>query len=119
MPTIAAAASTRGDDDRGVFLTTLALAELKERLPDLEDHLVGRSAGASLLDEVEGLMRRALEARSRALVLADRATRLYGTLVHAAAVGTFVGWLAAGVGWHAALLDAAPSSTTGSKRRSI
>lgn len=63
-------------------------------------------AGASLLDEVEGLMRRALEARSRALVLADRATRLYIPLVHAAAALTLVGWLAAGVGWHAALLDA-------------
>ena len=45
----AAAASTRGDDDRGVFLTTLALAELKEKLPDLEIHLVGHSAGSILL----------------------------------------------------------------------
>jgi Cu2+-exporting ATPase len=63
-------------------------------------------AGASLLDEVEGLMRRALEARSRTLVLADRATRLYVPLVHASAALTLVGWLAAGAGWHAALLDA-------------
>ena len=63
-------------------------------------------AGASLLDEVESLMRRALEARSQALVLADRATRLYVPLVHAAAALTLVGWLAAGAGWHAALLDA-------------
>lgn len=68
--------------------------------------LVTAAAGASLLDEVEGLMRRALEARSRALVLADRATRLYVPLVHAAAALTLVGWLAAGAGWHAALLDA-------------
>jgi Cu2+-exporting ATPase len=67
---------------------------------------VTAAAGASLLDEVEGLMRRALEARSRALVLADRATRLYVPLVHAAAVLTLVGWLVAGAGWHAALLDA-------------
>ncbi|CAO4139259.1 heavy metal translocating P-type ATPase [Methylorubrum aminovorans] len=67
---------------------------------------VTAAAGASLLDEVEGLMRRALEARSRALVLADRATRLYVPLVHAAAALTLVGWLAAGAGWHAALLDA-------------
>lgn len=63
-------------------------------------------AGSTLLDEVEGLMRRALEARSRALVLADRATRLYVPLVHAAAALTLAGWLAAGAGWHAALLDA-------------
>ncbi|MGH1571721.1 heavy metal translocating P-type ATPase [Methylobacterium sp. P31] len=67
---------------------------------------VTAAAGASLLDEVEGLMRRALEARSRALVLADKATRLYVPLVHAAAAMTLVGWLAAGAGWHAALLDA-------------
>ncbi|WP_341231873.1 heavy metal translocating P-type ATPase, partial [Nocardioides salarius] len=67
---------------------------------------VTAAAGASLLDEVEGLMRRALDTRSRALVLADRATRLYIPLVHAAAALTLVGWLAAGTGWHAALLDA-------------
>lgn len=63
-------------------------------------------AGATLLDEVETLMRRALDARSQTLVLADRATRLYVPLVHAAAALTLVGWLAGGVGWHAALLDA-------------
>ena len=67
---------------------------------------VTAAAGASLLDEVEGLMRRALDTRSRALVLADRAARLYIPLVHAAAALTLVGWLAAGAGWHAALLDA-------------
>ncbi|MEL6061442.1 MULTISPECIES: heavy metal translocating P-type ATPase [unclassified Methylobacterium] len=67
---------------------------------------VTATTGATLLDEVEGLMRRALEARSRALVLADRATRLYVPLVHATAALTLVGWLAAGAGWHAALLDA-------------
>jgi len=63
-------------------------------------------AGRSLLDEVEALMGRALEARSRALVLADRATRLYVPLVHAAAALTLAGWLAAGAGWHGALLNA-------------
>ena len=67
---------------------------------------IATAPGASLLDEVEGLMRRALEARSRSLVLADRATRLYVPLVHAAAALTLAGWLAAGAGWHAALLDA-------------
>lgn len=63
-------------------------------------------AGRSLLDEVEALMGRALEARSRALVLADRATRLYVPLVHTAAALTFTLWLASGAGWHAALLHA-------------
>ncbi|ACL62200.1 heavy metal translocating P-type ATPase [Methylobacterium nodulans] len=60
----------------------------------------------TLLDEVEGLMRRALEAKSRALVLADRATRLYVPVVHAAAVLTFAGWLGLGAGFHAALMTA-------------
>ncbi|MCJ2012406.1 heavy metal translocating P-type ATPase [Methylobacterium sp. J-076] len=67
---------------------------------------VTAAAGASLLDEVEGLMGRALEARSRTLVLADRATRLYVPLVHAAAFLTLGFWLASGAGWHAALLNA-------------
>lgn len=67
---------------------------------------VTAAAGDTLLDEVEGLMGRALEARSRALVLADRATRLYVPLVHTAAALTLAFWLAAGTGWHAALLNA-------------
>lgn len=67
---------------------------------------VTAAAGQTLLDAVEALMERALAARSRALVLADRATRLYIPLVHATAALTLVGWLAAGAGWHAALLDA-------------
>lgn len=45
----AEAASTRQNLDRGVFLTTLALAELKQKMPNLEIHLVGHSAGAILL----------------------------------------------------------------------
>ncbi len=60
-------------------------------------------SGETLLDEVEGLMRRALAARSRALVLADRATRLYVPLVHGAAALAFGFWLLAGAGPHAAL----------------
>lgn len=45
----AEAASQRGSGDRGAFLTTLALAELKQKIPDLEIHLVGHSAGSILL----------------------------------------------------------------------
>ncbi|CAA2160081.1 putative copper-transporting ATPase PacS [Methylobacterium brachiatum] len=67
---------------------------------------VTAAAGATLLDEVEALMRRALETRSRTLVLADKATRLYVPLVHAAAALTLAVWLAEGAGWHAALLHA-------------
>ena len=67
---------------------------------------VTAAAGATFLDEVEALMRRALEARSRIMVLSDRATRLYVPLVHAAAALTGAGWLLAGAGPHAALLAA-------------
>jgi Cu2+-exporting ATPase len=64
------------------------------------------AASGSLLDEVERLMARALDARSRMLALADHATRLYVPLVHAAAALTLVGWLLAGAGMHAAVLCA-------------
>jgi P-type Cu2+ transporter len=64
------------------------------------------AARGTLLDEVERLMTGALEARSAALMLADRATRLYVPLVHAAAALTLAGWLVAGAGWHAAVLNA-------------
>lgn len=45
----AEAASQRGNGDRGVFLTTLALAELKQAVPEVSIHLVGHSAGSILL----------------------------------------------------------------------
>jgi len=67
---------------------------------------VTAAAKGTLLQEVERLMTRALEAKSRALVLADRATRLYVPLVHFAAGLTLIAWLGAGAGWHAAVLDA-------------
>jgi Cu2+-exporting ATPase len=67
---------------------------------------VTAAARGTLLDEVERLMARALEAKSRALVLADRATRLYVPLVHAAAALTLAGWVLAGAGWHAGVLNA-------------
>src|SRR5918997_7166755 len=51
-------------------------------------------------------MGRALEAKSAALLLADRATRLYVPFVHAAAALTLLGWLLAGAGWHGAILAA-------------
>jgi P-type Cu2+ transporter len=65
------------------------------------------AAGAgTLLDQVEELMSRALERKSAALLLADKATRLYVPVVHAAAGLTLLGWLVLGDGWHAALLYA-------------
>lgn len=60
----------------------------------------------TLLDEIETLMAHALETKSKTLLLADKATRLYVPLVHAAAALTALGWLVAGAGWHAAVLNA-------------
>jgi Cu2+-exporting ATPase len=67
---------------------------------------VTAAASGTLLDDVNKLLWRALEARSNYLQLADRATRLYAPLVHVAAALTLLGWLAAGGGWHAAILNA-------------
>jgi Cu2+-exporting ATPase len=67
---------------------------------------VTAAASGTLLDEVNKLLSRALEAKSNYLQLADRATRLYAPLVHVAAALTAIGWLAVGGGWHAAILNA-------------
>ena len=50
---------------------------------------VSAAAGDSLVDEVQKLLDKASEARSRRVVLADRAARLYAPVVHltAALVG--------------------------------
>jgi Cu2+-exporting ATPase len=65
---------------------------------------VTAAASGTLLDEVESLMNRALEAKSAALLLADKATRLYVPFVHAAAALTLLGWVLAGAGFHFAIL---------------
>ena len=67
---------------------------------------VRSAASGTFLDEVNGLLARAVEQRSSYVHLADRAARLYVPLVHAAAFATFVGWLAVGAGWQQALLIA-------------
>ena len=67
---------------------------------------VTAAATGTLLDEVNKLLSQALEAKSRYLRLADRATRFYAPLVHVAAALTFLGWAAAGAGWQVGLLNA-------------
>jgi Cu2+-exporting ATPase len=65
------------------------------------------AAGAgTLIDQVEGLLERALAARSRCLRLADRAARLYAPVVHVAAALTAIGWLLAGASLHDAIVTA-------------
>ena len=67
---------------------------------------VTAAAKGTFLDEVEALMGRALDAGSRILDLASQATRLYVPTVHVAAALTLLGWVLAGGGWHAAILNA-------------
>ncbi|MFZ0423335.1 MAG: heavy metal translocating P-type ATPase [Xanthobacteraceae bacterium] len=69
--------------------------------------LVITAAGTgTLVDEVERLLQKATEAKSRNVRLADRAARLYAPVVHAAAALTAIGWLIAGASFHDAIVTA-------------
>lgn len=52
------------------------------------------------------LMEAAAQGRSRYVRIADRAARYYAPAVHTLAALSFLGWLAAGAGWHQAMLIA-------------
>jgi P-type Cu2+ transporter len=67
---------------------------------------VRAAAAGTLLDEIKRLLDRATEARSHYVRLADRAARLYAPVVHVTALATLLGWLAAGAGWHDAIITA-------------
>ncbi|HWB44582.1 MAG TPA: heavy metal translocating P-type ATPase [Hyphomicrobiaceae bacterium] len=60
----------------------------------------------TLLAEICRLMAAAEQARGRYVRLADRAARFYSPTVHVLGLVTFLGWLAAGHGWEAALTTA-------------
>ena len=60
----------------------------------------------TLLAEIGRLMTAAEQARGRYVRLADRAARFYAPAVHILGLTTFVGWMAAGQGWEAALTAA-------------
>jgi Cu2+-exporting ATPase len=62
--------------------------------------------GGTLIDDVERLLQKAIEAKSRTVRLADRAARLYAPFVHATAALTLIGWLLAGASLHDALVTA-------------
>ena len=64
------------------------------------------AASGTLLDQVNGLLAKAVEQRSPYIALADRAARLYAPVVHVMALSTFLGWLAIGAGWQQAVLVA-------------
>ncbi|MCZ7657478.1 MAG: heavy metal translocating P-type ATPase [Xanthobacteraceae bacterium] len=67
---------------------------------------VSAAAKGTLLDEVTRLLDNAVQARSRYVRLADRASRLYAPVVHLTALATVLGWLALGAGWHFAIVTA-------------
>jgi P-type Cu2+ transporter len=60
----------------------------------------------TLVEEVERLLDKATQARSRTVQLADRAARLYAPVVHTAAALTAAGWLIAGAGIHDSIVVA-------------
>ncbi len=65
---------------------------------------VSAASEATLLAEITRLLDNALQARSRYMRLADRASRLYAPVVHATALVTILGWVIAGAGWHDAIV---------------
>jgi len=67
---------------------------------------VTAAGSGTLADEVERLLQKATEAKSRTVRLADRAARLYAPVVHATAALTAIGWLIAGASLHDAIVTA-------------
>jgi P-type Cu2+ transporter len=67
---------------------------------------VSAAAEGTLLAEVTRLLDNAVQARSRYVRLADRASRLYAPVVHAAALLTMIGWVLLGATWHDAIVTA-------------
>src|SRR3954467_11264058 len=67
---------------------------------------VSAASEGTLLAEITRLLGNALQARSRYVQLADRASRLYAPVVHITALLTMLGWVLAGSSWHDAVITA-------------
>jgi len=65
---------------------------------------VSAASEGTLLWEITRLLDNALQARSRYIRLADRASRLYAPVVHVTALLTVVGWVLSGASWHDAII---------------
>jgi Cu2+-exporting ATPase len=65
---------------------------------------VSAASETTLLAEITRLLDNALQARSRYVRLADRASRLYAPVVHATALLTVLGWVLMGATWHDAIV---------------
>ena len=64
------------------------------------------ASGDTLVDEIDRLISRACEMKSRHMLLADRVARLYAPVVHLAAILTFAVWMLMGASAHDALVTA-------------
>src|SRR4029077_17069446 len=67
---------------------------------------VAAASEGTLLAEISRLLENAVQARSRYVQLADRASRLYAPVVHATALLTVLGWVLMGASWHDAVVTA-------------
>jgi len=67
---------------------------------------VAAASEATLLAEISRLLENALQSRSHYLRLAERASRLYAQVVHAAALLTMLGWLLYGATLHDSVVTA-------------
>jgi P-type Cu2+ transporter len=67
---------------------------------------VAAASEDTLLAEISRLLNNALQSRSHYLRLAERASRLYAPVVHAAALLTMIGWLAYGASLHDSIVTA-------------
>ncbi len=65
---------------------------------------VSAASEGTLLAEITRLLDNALQARSRYVRLADRASRLYAPVVHATALLTILCWVLVGASWHDAIV---------------
>jgi Cu2+-exporting ATPase len=65
---------------------------------------VAATSEGTLLAEIMRLLDNAVQARSRYVQLADRASRLYAPVVHATALLTVLGWVLVGASWHDAIV---------------
>ena len=62
--------------------------------------------GVALVDEVQKLLDKATEARSRRVRIADKAAQYYAPVVHLTALFAAIGWFVAGAGFHQAIIIA-------------
>ena len=67
---------------------------------------VTAASEGTMLAEISRLLDNAVQSRSRYLRLAERASRLYAPVVHAAAFLTMIGWLIAGATLHDSIVTA-------------